>query len=639
VVDGETMHVRGGLHVVPAGFSYSAEPERSGRGGRLRVVGVEEAISAEIALSSAYSAVKLDGRAGALEWRISATEEQAPRHAELRLNWRNGASSRLQVPLPIAGARFITVDGRVLDDGTHVGLDEVHRVVAEVIGAPELVREARLIIRLHDPHMSRHQRDQLETVLAVMIGRGQRGFGQVELSRLIEAIRLRFSASTRPEARVELMLDLQGPQRRLKVQRFRFGVRLDRHTLRVSVEGVMEGTVGELRFESFPVDQPAAERLVHTRDADGAWLVEPESLSGGSRLGIVVEDARPVTSTVLLRPVPGRVVQPEDVSEERREPSEPPPLPTSLAEASRLPTLELRLRAFDPVIRRLADHPEDLDWKVLDRYTGTLGGLHASTFDVIEALIEHPRAAVIALLRTPSRRFDRVWSALEDLPFAWHTVPVVDWVRGQQRWCAWRTEEMEDREPAMARIEQLAEFIGPRLPGGDFVFQLAHHVLDGQRAIVVAQLGVLAAPTNRERQMAERNEACMALIHDMANRANQVGKSPSLDGPCVSRLVEQAVPALVPELADLLFGDAPGPRTPLMNALMNAPVIAALLAVAPEVLSPDRWNFEADVRISRRELLFELRNLRQQAPRWYDQCFEYTLVDAIARRRHHIFGE
>lgn len=643
VVGDETMYVRGGLHVVPAGFSYSAEPERGGRGGLLRIVGAEGAISAEVALSSAYSVEKLDGRAGALEWRVLATEDQVPPHAELRLNWRNGASSQLQVPLPIAGARFITVNGRVLDDGAHVSLDDVHRIAAEVIGAPELVREARLIIRLHDPQMSRRQRDQLETVLPVMSVPGQRGIGRVELSRLIEAIRLRFAASKRPEARVELVLDLQGQQRRLKVQRFRHGARFDRHTLRVSVEGVAAGSVGELRFESFPVDQPAAERLVHARDADGAWIVEPESLSDGLRLGIVLEDGRPTTSTVLLRPVTPQVVAPEaepesgEVCEEQQEPSEAPPLPTVLTEAARLPTLEQRLRAFGSIIERLADDPEDLDWKALDRYTGTLGALHASSFDVIETLIEHPRAVVVALLRTPARRFDHVWSALEDLPFAWHTIPVVDWVRGQQRWCAWLTGRMEDREPAMARIEHLAEFISPRLPGGDFVFQLARHVLDGHRAMVVAQLGLLAAPVSHEHRMAERNQARIVLIRDMANRAIQVGKSHYTwpVGPFVSRLVEQAVPALIPELADLLFSDAPGFQIPLVNA----PVLAALLAVAPEPLCPDRWNLETDIHIARRELLFELRNLRQHAPRWYDQCFEYTLVDAIARRRHHIFGE
>ncbi len=641
LVDDETMYVRGGLHVVPAGFSYSSEPERGGRGGLLRVTGAERAISAEIALSSAYSVKKLDGGLGVLEWRILATEEQVPRHAELRLNWQNGASSQLKVPLPIAGARFITVDGRVLDDDAHVSLDEVHRVAAEVIGAPELVREARLVIRLQDPQMDRRQRDQLETVVPVTVVPGQRGIGRIELSRLLDAIRLRFSASKRPEARVELLLDLQDQQRRIKVQRFRHGVSVDRQTLRVSVEGVAEGSVGELRFESFPVDQPAAERLVHARDADGTWVVEPESFSDGLRLGVVLDDGRPTTSTVLLRPVTPQVVVPEvegdEVNEERAKSSEAPPLPTALAEAARLPTLQLRLRAFDSVIRRLANSPDDLEWKALDRYMGTLGELHASSFDVIETLIEHPRAVVIALLRTPARRFDYVWSALEDLPFAWHTVPVVDWIGGQQQWCTWLTERMEDREPALSRIKQLTEFIGPRLPGGDFVFQLADHVLEGKAAMVVAQLGVLTMPVSHEHRMAERNEARVVLIRDMANRATQVGKSHYTwpVGPCVSRLVEQAVPALVPELADLLFADTPGFQIPLLNA----PVIAALLAVAPELLSPDRWNLETDVQISRRELLFELRNLQQHAPRWYDQCFEYTLVDAIGRRRHHIFAE
>jgi hypothetical protein len=637
VVDGETMHVRGGLHVVPAGFSYSTEPERGGRGGQLRVSGLAQAISAEIASSPSYLVEKLNERAGELEWCISANEQEVPRHAELRINWRNGASSRLQVPLPIAGARFIRVDGSVLEDRAHVSLNEVHRVVAEVIGAPALVREARLIVCLRDPHMSRRQRDQLEMVLPVTVVSGQRGLGRVELGRLVEVIRLRFSASKRPQARVELKLDLQGQQRLLKVQRFGYGVRVDPQELRVSLEG--EVSAGDLRFESFPVDQPAAERLVHSRDAEGAWIVEPESLVSGLRLGVVLEDGRQATSTLLLRPVRSAPATPaEDVAieEEHREPSEPVELPTALAEAAKLPTLGPRLQAFDLVIRRLSNHAEDPDWKVLDSYTKTLGELHASTFDVLETLIEYPRAVVIALLRTSARRFDHVWSALEDLPFAWHTVPVVDWVRGQQQWCAWLTERMEDREPAIDRLEQLAEFVAPRLPGGDFVFQLARHVIDGQREMVVTQLGVLASETTRTHRMEQRNGARVVLIRDMANRAEQVGKSHYTwpVGPYVSRLVE-FVPVLVPEFADLVFEDARGFQVPLMNA----PVIAALLAVAPDVLSPDRWNQETDVPISRRELLFELRNLRQHAPRWYDQCFEYTLVDGIARRRQHIFGE
>ena len=119
------------------------------------------------------------------------------------------------------------------------------------------------------------------------------------------------------------------------------------------------------------------------------------------------------------------------------------------------------------------------------------------------------------------------------------------------------------------------------------------------------------------------------------------GKFPDADLRIGARIVrwkretvESAIEALTPDLSDLLINDELGFRIPLLNA----PIVAAMWVAAPDQLVPAQWNQHVDLDISRRELLFELRRMRASAPRWYDKCLELTLLDALGRRRHEIFG-
>jgi len=633
VVDDETLHVRRGLHVTPSSFSYVAKPDPGGSSGRLQILGLGVAVTAEFVSDDSFLAEKCSKNSECIEWSIKAEGDCVARYAALRVHWTHGASSTLQLPLPIADARFITVDGQVLPDSANVTLDEAHRVIAEVVGAPGLVRDARLLIRLHDHQLPHQQRTQLDANMSLHPLAGQTGVARLELSRILDEIRLRFAASQRPDARVEIDLDLQGHRRRVRIQRFPYGIRFDRETSEIVVER-SEPAQEELTIQSFPVNAPGADLIFHTPSASGRWRVDPELLRTGARLGVARADGRPMTSTVLLSPPRERVV-PDD----QEVPQEPVVIhpPRGLADASQAPTLRLRGQAFTTVLDHMVKEIRDPDWKLLDAYVYTLGDLHAVTFDVIESLITRPRAVVIALLRAPHSAVDRIWSALEDLPFAWHLVPVRDWVRGIAAWFEWSSDRLEDRDLPLSRIEQLSEFMAPRLPSSKLVFHLVHSALHGQVDIDIAvqQLGLLVSAAARAPRQVELLEAKIALLRDMATRAEATASQhynwPS--GPMLSRIVESAIEALTPDLSDLLINDELGFRIPLLNA----PIVAAMWVAAPDQLVPEQWNLHLDIDISRRELLFELRRMRASAPRWYDKCFELTLFETLGRRRRDIF--
>jgi hypothetical protein len=383
VIEDETMHVRRGVHVVPATFAYDAKPDRAGKSGRLSICGLAGAVTAELVGHEAFTATKLEAGRGRREWAIAAIADGVPRHARLRINWDNAATSELLLPLPIADARFVTVDGGVLSDEANVALGSAHRVVAEVVGAPALVREARLILRLHDHHLGARQRNQLGTCMPLRRVPGQDGVARLELSRIIDEIRLRFAGSQRPEARVELELELQGHTRVLRIQRFVCGIRFERETHEIVAEAEEGVELRSLEVESFPVDQPGAQAHVHEATARGRWPVEEGLLRRGARLVVGRIDGRASTSTLLLR-------RPREDEDDAEAPPE-----QTLAGAARAKTLSERERMFTAVLDRLEHDLRDPDWRLLDQYVRTLGDLHASTFDVLEALITRPRLCVL----------------------------------------------------------------------------------------------------------------------------------------------------------------------------------------------------------------------------------------------------
>ena len=639
IVDGETKHIRRGLDVVPTTFNFVAEPDRSGKSGRLRVSGLARALTAEFGEDETFTAEKRAIDHDTIEWRVTAVGDRVNRYAELRIHWPKAAASIVELPLPIADARFVTVDGRTLANESNVALDEVHRVTAEVVGEPGLVKQARLLLKLRDHQLNRRALSQLDGHMPLNPVKGQTGVARVELSRMLDQLRLRFAASQRPDARVELELDLQGHKRLLRVQRFPYGIKFD--TGAVVVEAP-ETELPALTVESFPVDAPGAEPVVHRQTEPGRWPIDPDLLRNGARLALARFDGRVKTSTVLLMAPAERLANPNDV--ESVEPIGPvgPPQPVeqapieTLAEAARAPALRLRERAFSAIIDRLVNDLDDPDWKRLDAYVHTLGDLHATTFDVIESLITRPKVVVIAMLRARHANADRIWSALEDLPFAWHLLPVRDWVQGISAWFNWSSRRFGERELPLSRVKDLCEFVTPRLPNSKLIFDLAGSAINGRSVMAVQQLGLLASVNARGPRIKELEDAKEILYRDMATRAEIAGNHhyswPA--GPLLSRIAD-AVAKLTPDLADLLFLDEP----PFRVSLINAPVIAALWAAAPDELSPHRWKPYLDIEVTRRELLFEIRQMRTHAPRWYDKCFELTLFDAVGRRRNRVFGD
>src|SRR5262249_20486540 len=109
----------------------------------------------------------------------------------------------------------------------------------------------------------------------------------------------------------------------------------------------------------------------------------------------------------------------------------------TLEQAVTLSWKPARLAAILKALDSLIADPNHPEWRFLDSYLHSLGKLPSTVYDILDVMVERPSLCVYALLvSSPEPGFQTVWTALEELIFAWRLVPVRAWIAGFKIWWA-----------------------------------------------------------------------------------------------------------------------------------------------------------------------------------------------------------
>jgi hypothetical protein len=221
----------------------------------------------------------------------------------------------------------------------------------------------------------------------------------------------------------------------------------------------------------------------------------------------------------------------------------------------------------------------------------------------VQHLAHVPEAMILALLRSADEEFDLVWSLAEQLPFSWYLVPVAAWLRAAERHFSalrvglgdydtdgsmlWGTfwefrQRVTCRQPF---FQSVCDWIGERLFPGR---QMANNVL----ALARRAQSILT-------EKIQEYELELLARHDADARYP--------DGPLV---MEQTRPPDFPE--QFRYARLSYPYRPVRCA----PFVAAQISLHSQPISE--------------EFLFELRQLRDFDPEWFDNTFALALCLGLA---------
>lgn len=594
---------QGRVRVAPPGLRVTTVAIDESRC-ELRLDGLERGV--EVSLHASHELRMIErGR-----WEV-CFRDTSPR-IDVTLRWSNETSLRFTCHVPRSTLGFELVGVGLLDDRAELGLDELHLVRAFASGARRA--DARLILS------ARIGTALSESVLPLP----ERG--PLELLRIRDRLRTMLAANLCIEAAVSLTLDDGVTRRKARVRRWSRRIHCEEGRVTLSSrEGELDvaalsGIEVEARSFIDPEQRDLLERDGNVFDLSRTHLGD-ETLLLVARRGARVwacprACGRPATASAHDHDsLPCSTEQ----GLARRATLRCPSSNMSLADALRLSNKADRCAALDGVLARLVADHRDPDWRILDAYVATLGDIHASTFDIFERFLHQPAIAAGLLLRARVHDFDRIWLALEELPFSWNLVAIRDWMRAAGGLLdAWQREGVAPLELLVDHFERVRDMATRRSRAAQLVFSCLLAALFG-RSDAHRQLAAIhmIAPT----LLGDREHAMQTLLRT-------VDEWPR--APTTSRLAVWI--AEHPDGLRHLVVRPPagcGFRAPLLAG----PCIAALLVVDPDALAPGIAEHRLDIV----ELLTELRLLEAGHGDWFRECFALTLQLAAAQHRHTLF--
>jgi hypothetical protein len=503
------------------------------------------------------------------------------------LHWPDGRSLQLMLPFPRQGAAFVRA-GQVLPAVERVPLDRLAAIQAVVhtpTGGSRFYLEGR--VRTHSS-TSRYQamRESLPTASSEPV--------RFALHRVQERLAAMLALTGDLDAVVTLeVVDWVGHVlASLEVAQFDVALEPDPTHNQVvlpqsSLERLDDGWQERLTVKMLRLWAPATEPIDLIRDpVVNTWRI-PEKLAPGPWwvLGMEGDWAR---FRPLLWVVPGE----KAVAEE-----------SELTQAIHDPQQATRHAKVQALVSALAANAEHPDWPHVFEYLRLTRIYPASALDLLKYLVHVPEAMLLALLRSADEEFDLVWSLAEQLPFSWYLVPVTGWLRAAERhFSALRVglgdfdadgnmlwgmfgefrQRVTSRQPF---FQSVCDWIGERLfPGRPML----NNVLAMARC----------APSFLTEQIQVQEQELLAR-HDANARYP--------DGPLV---MERTRSSDFPE--QFRYARLSYPYRPVRCA----PFVAAQISLHSEEISE--------------EFLFELRQLRDFDPEWFDNAFALALCLGLA---------
>lgn len=433
------------VRVVPPDLDIGFEPDGGPRRGRVRVTGHE---GAEVSLehrgeSLAAASVDPEGVVFSVE-----TAARSPEGIELGLSWDGDRHLKFTHPCPSRGARFIGRDHRPVEVESEIAIDRLSgmRVVATSLDENErFVLAARLL--------AEDVEEDLELVEQIpALGQGH---CELDLGILQEPLRRILSASQLPEAGIRLRVESNGgplPPHLIQVVRFEDTLTLDTAQ---GLVGVGEADPSALVLEAVPLWKPGS-RAANLEPVDGGFDFALERREAGPWLLLGWQgDWCRFQPTVWTVGREGSKVEEESLSKLQR--------------VLRIANPAKRTEALATEIERLCVQVDDAGWRQIDAAIARQSQMPAATFEVLRELVHHPEAAVGAIGRmTDAEGVSRVWTVLEQWPFAWRLIPLRAWVRTMTRLHESLANRLDvgpgGEDPAAERIESFCALAGAHRP-------------------------------------------------------------------------------------------------------------------------------------------------------------------------------
>jgi hypothetical protein len=593
--------------ILPPTCSYDIRPHREGA--VLALSGIK-ASQASIEPRQGFEARPEPGIAE-YAWVVTPSESP-PARVAIALRWMFGRHMTLRLPFPKVGIRFIDRAGRVLPNKATVSLErlpgcrieatlprsEPHPLIeCELDCASDrprnFVRESRFVYKLRRVSTS-----------------GQTLRYVLDLSRIAEDIRLRLASSTELNACVHLAVRAGDHKTHITVRRFPISMRVDDGLTHVLVlpeksETFVDELLTSMTVAWVPIESPAAEPMPLVRSPEGAWAIDDIDTGSRTRMIYGLDGTRCCARPVIWSP-----------------PGDSDPAPNSLddivtlEQAVSIPWKSVRLTAIGKVLDSLIADPSHPEWDRLSPYLASLGTLPATTYDVLDVLVQRPSLCVYALLTaSPKPGFQTVWIALEDLIFAWPLVAVRDWLTGFRLWWAQIEIDLEHvpaglRDTSVSATQSQARtylsLIEARLHGFTVIRELIDQHLFGADPGQYTQMAAHPTGVGQQVLLADRDQAFMNLYRTHADE-----RWPFFGA---IRELAQEFPDRRPTILAPVEKLGHTVREKLL-AVTYAPIQAAIAASCGVRLTPEQ--------------IFAIRQLARFDSTWFDTCYQTTLAAAI----------
>jgi len=542
---------------------------------------------------------------------VFRAKESAPPRIVIRLSWSMARSLTLRLPFPNIGVRFIDRAARVLPIDATISLENLPGSQLEAIlplGDVEPVLEVKLK-KARDRSPGFEDESKLVIKLRDATPTGTRSFRRytLELSRIVDDLRLRLASSTELNAYLRLQVKTQHSTVQINVRRFAIAAMINSENtdvviLRDKSETFVDDLLDHMDFSRSPIIDPGAEALTMVRSELG-WAVG--DLNEGTAAWLVVGRSQ---GRCRARPV---IWKPP-----RQNPSAPALSEvTTLAEAMAIAWKDVRIAALEQFLDALRADPLHDEWPALLPFFHSLSELPASTYDLFDVMVQRPSVCVYSLLAaSPHLDFRALWESFEDLSFAWELVPVRAWCAGFRMWWAQQQamvatfpeqHQVAVRETLRSHLRRTLNAIHEQL----HAFKLVRDMIEAELFGLEhgPYIHMVSNGTGRGCLLANRDDAQMDLLRTHANDPNWP------EFRAIRELSESLAERVHARFDPLARFEASPPRS--RRCVVFAPVQAALAAVCELNLSAEQ--------------IFAIRQLQAFDVDWFDHCYDLSLACAV----------
>jgi hypothetical protein len=629
-VEQGTLRFRTSIGILPESLSLSYEPGLAANGGRVRLKGASALVGVIDAPTTVdWKRVETPGTTGTV-LDIRCTGEP-PESVTLGIRWPSGGESRLTLPFPAGGPRFLDPSGKVLGQGALVPWDRLSGVRARVMsptGGGRYILSGALQASDLSPELAHAV--WLRALIPQVAGTSGR-VNEINLLDLQDDLLTMLSASKDLDASVTLRIEgpvVNDTTRSIRVGRYdltleptpdRRAVRLDTASLaRINAE-----SLSSLRVEMFPLWapgeghrelQPAFSEGVPT----GEWLIEGERFDDGPWMVTAWDGdwnrTRPLLITLGNENAPSADGENlEALSANMTETL----AGRNLGGAIRLVDPLLRDSALKKSVRVLRDDCLSPDWELVRSLVHAFSDLPPSSLNLLPRLVAEPEAVVMTLLKENPADVPGLLALFERLPFSWRSLPIRAWIHAIRRHVSAlrdQLKQLEDRDSLIwGSIAAVLSKAAEQYPYLEVVRELVSWDFHGWLRQGEARfLKMASTAPGRVALRKLLDEAYQELLRAHCEDENWP------QGPALTTWVEQQILAH-PELEQMIIDTPQG--TGFRRPVQNAPVAAAMVSA---------YGLGAPPRVE-----FEIASLRAFDKRWFDEAYRLALTLMLGHMLEH----